>query len=253
MLNFGQIQKIGISFGGKTLQFLTFICFSMYFKQRMLIKTYRMYKHMTNLNDIVEILAKQALGGQNQQNSQGQQSSGLGGILGSVLSQLGQGQNSNQNQSNSGLGGILGSVLGQLGGQTNTNAANNSGFNAKSLLVMVLPLVLAWIQKQGGLQGALDKLKKQGFSSQVDDWVSTAPGENASVDSQQVAQLFDDQDIEQVAAQAQAPKQEVYTAISQVLPQIIDALTPQAEQSNNQQANADIQDVLNTVAGFLKR
>lgn len=40
---------------------------------------------MTNLNDIVEILAKQALGSNQQQGQQG----GLGGILGSVLGQLG--------------------------------------------------------------------------------------------------------------------------------------------------------------------
>jgi len=42
-------------------------------------------------------------------------------------------------------------------------------------------LVLAWLQKRGGLQGAWDRLRGQGFSSQVDDWVSTAPGDNAEV------------------------------------------------------------------------
>ena len=39
---------------------------------------------MTDLTNIVEILAKQALGGQQQSS----QNSGLGGILGSVLGQL---------------------------------------------------------------------------------------------------------------------------------------------------------------------
>ena len=62
---------------------------------------------MTNLSNIVEILAQQALGGQ-QQSGQG----GLGGILGSVLGQVAGGQQ----QSQGGLGGILGSVLGGLGG-----------------------------------------------------------------------------------------------------------------------------------------
>ena len=42
-------------------------------------------------------------------------------------------------------------------------------------------LVLAWLQNRGGLQGAWDGLRGQGFSSQVDDWVSTAPGDNAEV------------------------------------------------------------------------
>ena len=50
---------------------------------------------MTDLTNIVEILAKQALGSQ-QQSGQG---GGLGGILGSVLGQLGgQQQQNTQNQ-----------------------------------------------------------------------------------------------------------------------------------------------------------
>jgi uncharacterized protein YidB (DUF937 family) len=200
---------------------------------------------MTNLSNIVEILAKQALGA-NQQSNQSQ--GGLGGILGSVLGQLGA---NNQQSAQGGLGGILGSVLGQLGGQQQRSAAGASG--TQSLLIAVLPLVLAWIQKQGGLQGALDKIKGQGLTSQVEDWVSTGPGENAQVQPDQVQSLFDDADVEQVAQQTQASKQDIYNAISAVLPQIIDSLTPQGEQTSKQEANDDIQQVMNLVSGFLKR
>lgn len=207
---------------------------------------------MTNLTNIVEMLAKQALGGAQQQNNQSAQSGGgLGGILGSVLGQLNAGQSNSSTQA--GLAGILGSVLGQLGGNAAQTQSKGSGFGGKNLLILVLPLVLAWIQKQGGLQGALDKLKGQGLSSEVEDWVSTGVGSNASVDAQQVQNLFDDQDIEQIAEQAQAPKQDIYQAISKVLPEIIDSLTPQGENTSKQEANSDIQDVMNLVSGFLKR
>ncbi|WP_168384677.1 YidB family protein [Acinetobacter indicus] len=203
---------------------------------------------MTNLSNIVEILAKQALGSNSNQH-QSQQSGGLGGILGSVLGQLGNNHQQSGQSQQGGLGGILGSVLGQFGG-----SSQGLGSGSKtSLLVAVLPLVLAWIQKQGGLQGALDKLKGQGLSSQVDDWVSTGPGENASVNPQEVQSLFDDEEVEQVAQQTHAPKQDIYGAISQVLPQIIDSLTPQGEQTSKTEANNDIQNVLNMVSGFLKR
>ena len=208
---------------------------------------------MTNLNSIVEILAKQALDGAGAQNQQG----GLGCILGSVLGQLGNNANTQNTQTNAqnqagGLGGILGSVLGQLGGAAQPQQ-RTSGGGASTILIAVLPLVLAWIQKQGGLQGALDKLRGQGLTSQVDDWVSTGPGENAVVNTQQVQNLFDDAEIEQVAQETQTPKQDVYSAISTVLPQIIDSLTPQAAQTNQNEANDDIQQVLNMVSGFLKR
>ena len=114
-------------------------------------------------------------------------------------------------------------------------------------------LVLAWIQKQGGLQGALDTLRGQGFSSQVDDWVSTAPGDNAAVQPQQLQRLFDDAEIAKIAQETQAPKQDIYNAISSVLPQIIDSLTPQGEQTSKTEANADIQQVMSLVSGLLKR
>ena len=203
---------------------------------------------MTNLSNIVEILAQQALGNADQQNHQG----GLGGMLGSVLGQFG--NNASSANAQGGLGGILGSVLGQLSGAgqqpQNTSAG---GANASSLFIAVLPLVLAWIQKQGGLQGALDTLRGQGFSSQVDDWVSTAPGNNAAVQPQQLQRLFDDAEIAKIAQETQAPKQDIYNAISSVLPQIIDSLTPQGEQTSKTEANADIQQVMSLVSGLLKR
>ena len=107
---------------------------------------------MTNLSNIVEVLAKQALGGNQQASGQG----GLGGILGSVLGQMG-GNTSSGAQG--GLGGVLGSVLGQVTGNNNTPQA---GGGVQSLLIAVVPLILGWVQQQGGLQAALEKLKGAG-------------------------------------------------------------------------------------------
>ncbi|WP_436897439.1 YidB family protein [Acinetobacter gyllenbergii] len=204
---------------------------------------------MTDLTNIVEILAKQALGGQQQSGQAG----GLGGILGSVLGQLG-GQQQNTQSQQGGLGGILGSVLGQLGGGNTSTQSNATGGNiAQTLLIAVLPLVLAWIQKQGGLQGALDKLKNAGLSNQVQSWVDPQQQNAQDVPEQNIQSLFDDQDVEQVAQQTQAPKQAIYGAIASVLPQVIDSLTPQGSSTNPQEANQDIQQVLNLVSGFLKK
>ena len=119
-------------------------------------------------------------------------------------------------------------------------------------MVIVLPLVLAWIQRQGGLQGALDKLKNAGLANQVQSWVDPQQQNAQDVPDQNIQSLFDDQDIEQVAQQTQAPKQAIYGAIAAVLPQVIDSLTPQGNSTNPQEANNDIQQVLNMVGGFLK-
>ena len=206
---------------------------------------------MTDLTNIVEILAKQALGSQ-QQSGQG---GGLGGILGSVLGQLGgQQQQNTQNQQQGGLGGILGSVLGQLGGGNTSTQSNAAGGNtAQTLLIAVLPLILAWIQKQGGLQGALDKLKNAGLANQVQSWVDPQQQNVQDIPAQNIQSLFDEQDVEQVAQQTQTPKSAIYGAIASVLPQVIDSLTPQGADTNHQEANNDIQQVLNLLSGFLKK
>ena len=253
MPNIGPILSIGTNFVGNELAKINKACNEKIDKTRMLNKNKsnnNLGIYMTNLTNIVEMLAKQALGGQQQSSQQ----NGLGGILGSVLGQLG-GQ-STQSTTQGGLGAILGGLLG--GAQQQPQArpqSQNSAFSGggKALLIAVLPLVLAWIQKQGGLQGALDKLRGQGLTSQVDDWVSTGEGANAQVDQEAVQNLFDDQEIEEVAQQAHSNKQDVYGAISQVLPEIIDSLTPQGEQTSKQEANDDIQQVLNLVSGFFKR
>nr|WP_298891102.1 YidB family protein [uncultured Acinetobacter sp.] len=207
---------------------------------------------MTNLASLVEAIAKQALGGQtgaqqgtnqNQQNTQqnANNAGGLGSILGSVLGNLGGASQQNAN-TGGGLGSILGSVLGQLGGTQSRTGGGKSG-----LLIAVLPIVLAWIQKQGGLQGALDKLTKSGLGSQAQSWVDPSTAQNQSVQTEQVQQLFDEQDIAQVANQTNEPTQNVYAAIATVLPQIIDSLTPQGQTSNSGEANNDIQNILNSL------
>ena len=205
---------------------------------------------MTDLSNIVEILAKQALGGQQQAGQAG----GLGGILGSVLGQMGGQQQNPQNQQG-GLGGILGSVLGQLGSNQTQSQTQNAplGGNKSQLLILVLPLILGWVQKQGGLQGALDKLKNAGLGNQVQSWVDPQQQNAEDVPSQNLQSLFDDQEVEQVAQQANAPKQDIYGAIASVLPQVIDSLTPQGTNTNQQEANQDIQQVMNLVGNFLKK
>ncbi|KHN67540.1 hypothetical protein AV645_05085 [Acinetobacter calcoaceticus] len=197
---------------------------------------------MTNLSSIVEVLAQQALGGNQQASGQG----GLGGILGSVLGQMG-GNSSSGAQG--GLGGVLGSVLGQVTG--NNNNAPQAGGGVQSLLIAVVPLILGWVQQQGGLQAALEKLKGAGLGNQVQSWVDPNQA-NSAVPTQQLQSLFNASDIEQVAQQVQAPKEEVYGAIASVLPQVIDSLTPQGDSTDHQEANQDIQNVMNLVSGFLK-
>ena len=114
-----------------------------------------------------------------------------GGGLGSVLGGGLQGSRGQGGMGTGGLGSILGSVL---GGQQ-----RRSGFGGKGMLVAALmPLVLSWIQRNGGLSGALGKLSNLGFGNQTQSWMSTQDA-NDNVDPNEIDKIFDHNEIMQIA------------------------------------------------------
>lgn len=200
------------------------------------------------------------LGGQSQQ-SQG----GLGGLLGSVVaSQLGGGQS----QANSGLGGVLGSLLGgQMGGQKQSVPAGDlggllgqvvssqlgnrsgGGLNKNTLLLALIPVVLAFIQKNGGLSGVLNKFNGAGLDNKAQSWVALDQ-DNDGLDAGDVMRLFDNDDINNVCQQTGASQGEVCQGIAELLPQVMNDLTPNGSVGADETvANNEISELL---AAFAK-
>lgn len=185
-------------------------------------------------------------------------SGGLGG-LGNILSGLQNKQSSGANNTGGlggGLGDILGSVLGGLGG--NRSDANNSGSNSANtqppsmskqakLLVILVPFVLAWIQKQGGFHNAIKVLTQSGMGNEAQSWVSN--GINQPVDSNKISTLFNDAEIEQVANQAHISKDDVYSTIANLLPQMVDSIAANGQVQGNGSTN-QIQQVMNMLGGL---
>ncbi|VEG13368.1 YidB family protein [Moraxella cuniculi] len=186
--------------------------------------------------------------------SQAQGNAGLGGLLGSVLgSQLGnrQGANleavlggllggNNQNTSAGDLGSVLGSVLGQSRGGV---AKSSGGINKGALLVALLPVVLTFIQKNGGLSGILGKFSNSGLENKAQSWVNIDTN-NDGIDAGDVARLFGNEQIQQVCEQTGATHGEVCQGIAELLPQVVNDLTPEGDLSNEQQANDEIAEIL---------
>lgn len=212
---------------------------------------------MSNLSDLIAAIAKQAINAQNNPQNQNQQqnntqqnpSSGLGSILGSVLSSLSntnqqqngqqynQQQNNNQGFNGSSFNGLIGTLLASMIGK-------KVGGVKGAILAAVIPMILNWIQQQGGLEQALNKLRGKGMSDKVNQWVDPNQS-NVPATMQDVEQLFDEKDVQQVADETHTTKQEVYSTISDTLPQVIDALTPQGHQTNLNESNQNIQNMLN--------
>ncbi|WP_435931149.1 YidB family protein [Moraxella bovoculi] len=173
--------------------------------------------------------------------SQGSSQAGLGGLLRDVL---GGGAQSRQ-ASPTDLGDILGGVL----GSQSQAQSRQGGFNKSTLLLALLPVVLAYIQKNGGLSGVLAKLQGNGLGNKAQSWTSIDV-DNDGIDADDVARLFGSQEINEVAQKTGASELEVRQGIAGLLPQIMNDLTPHGSvEADESEANAEIDQILSQLRG----
>jgi uncharacterized protein YidB (DUF937 family) len=131
----------------------------------------------------------------------------LGNVLGAAL-----GGNREQSQFQDPLSTILGGLTGGSGGGTGN---------------ILLQLGLSMLQQQGGLGGALGKFREAGMGAQADSWVGT--GQNMNISPNQLEQVFGSGALSDIAAKLGMSQDQAGSAMSQVLPELINQLTPQGE------------------------
>jgi uncharacterized protein YidB (DUF937 family) len=119
--------------------------------------------------------------------------------------------------------GVLDGLLGGLmGGGTGTAQQGQS-----PLMLMALQL----IQQNGGLPGIISKLQSGGLAQQVGSWVGT--GQNAPVSGSQLQEVLGSGSIGQIAQQLGMSHGDASAGLAQVLPQLIDHLTPHGQVGDN--------------------
>ena len=149
----------------------------------------------------------------------------LDGVLGSVIGAA-LGGNRSQTQAQDPLSSILGGLTGGGGGGN-----------------MLLQLALSMLQQNGGLDGVLGKFRQGGMSQQADSWVST--GQNMPISADQLQQVFGSGAIGDIASKLGMSHQDAGSAMSQVLPELINQLTPQGEVTS--ESDNSIADALNSL------
>jgi len=80
------------------------------------------------------------------------------------------------------------------------------------------------IEKHGGVQGIVNQFQTNGLGPTVKSWVDTGP--NQPVSPQAVHKTFGDHTMNDLAAKAGMTTEELAKKLSEVLPQAMDALTP---------------------------
>ena len=107
--------------------------------------------------------------------------------------------------------GALGGLLNQIGGANGTN--NN-----------VLGAVMNFVQEHGGVQAIVEQFRAGGMSDVVNSWVGT--GANAPINASQITEVLGNPTIGKIAAQMGVDPTQASSALSTVLPELINHLTP---------------------------
>jgi len=80
------------------------------------------------------------------------------------------------------------------------------------------------IDQHGGVQGIVTQLEQQGLGPTVKSWISTGP--NQPISPTQVHQAFGPGILAELAAKTGLNTQDLAAKLSQILPQVVDKLTP---------------------------
>lgn len=139
--------------------------------------------------------------------------------------------------------GLLDSVIGAIGSGAGTGAAGGQG----ELLNAVIGLLGSGNGAGGGLAGLVQQFQQGGLGDVVASWVST--GQNLPVSAEQLTQVLGSDTIGQLAQQLGLSNGDVAGQLSQLLPQLVDRLTPNGQLP----AGGGLGDLGNLVGGLLGR
>jgi uncharacterized protein YidB (DUF937 family) len=76
----------------------------------------------------------------------------------------------------------------------------------------------------GGLGGLIESFQRGGFENVIQSWIGTGP--NNAISPDQLHQALGAGTVEDLAQETGLPKQDLLTQLSQLLPGVIDKLTP---------------------------
>lgn len=147
---------------------------------------------------------------------------------------------------------LINSVLGALtGGAKDGQSGGLAGIAKIAMqnpqLMQVVAAMFTAGNKHGGLSGMLQKFEQAGLSTQAQSWVSD--GENATVAPAQIEQVFGHDGIERIAQKAGVSPAETPDLLSQILPSLINGLTPGGRAPAQTPNSAD--DLLGMLGGLL--
>lgn len=152
--------------------------------------------------------------------------------------------------------GLLESMLGSVMGSQERAGAPSSGLG--SLISMVannpqlMQAVIAMLSNdssQGGLGGLIAKFQRAGLGNVVSSWVGS--GQNQPVSGEQLTDVLGADTMAELAEKLGTSQGDAAGQLSDILPDLIDRLTPQGQAPAGGLGNAD--DLMGMLGGLLQK
>ena len=114
--------------------------------------------------------------------------------------------------------GLLDSLVGELGGSLEGDAGAHQD---------LLQGVMGMFANTGGLAGLASAFQQGGLGHLVSSWIST--GQNLPISAAQITQVLGSDRIGQLAAKAGMSPQAAGASLAQLLPSLVDRMTPNGQ------------------------
>ena len=124
----------------------------------------------------------------------------------------------------------------------------SSGAGGGRVIMALLPIVLQMLANRqrggaaprmpGGLGGILEQFRRRGYGQQADSWVGT--GANQSLSPEALSDVFGEEQLGEIAAQAGVSAEEARMGLSQLLPEMVDRLTPDGQLPDDERLDHDV-------------
>lgn len=120
---------------------------------------------------------------------------------------------------------ILDTILGVVQSATATNEGSNNNTAIDAIIGLI------GNQQSGGLMGLVEKFSANGLGEQVDSWVSV--GQNLPITAEQIQAVLGSSFVQDIAAKMGMNTADAAGSLANLLPQVIDKLTPDGQVSDN--------------------
>jgi len=118
--------------------------------------------------------------------------------------------------------GFLDDVMRQVGAASGRPIEPGQHGLAQELLGLIAPTGVS-----GGLAGLVNMFNQKGLGNIVNSWIST--GQNLPITAEQIQAVLGSPQIQALAAKAGISPEMASSAISQILPHLVDSATPNGE------------------------